>query len=52
MAAERRARSDATSHVIAWRLDSSWVLLPGVPFFDGLSAESSAPPVLFVKESF
>ena len=36
----------------AWRLDSSWVLLPGAPFCDGLLEEYSVSPVLFVKESF
>jgi hypothetical protein len=52
MAAGRRASGNAANHMIAWRLKSSWVLLPAAPFCDGLSEESSVPPVLFVKKSF
>jgi len=51
MAGARRARGNAASHMLAWRLELHG-FLPGVPFCDGLSEESSVSAVLFVKESF
>ncbi len=51
MAGARRARGNAASHMLAWQLELHG-FLPGVPFCDGLSEESSVSAILFVKESF